>query len=180
MTSTTAAGQPEVPDEIKALFSWNPPRLCPAPKTKSSTKSSTATRSPAFYGKHFSSDLVVKKVVRLPSLVRDLAGNVDRVLDALETIPPLEGFFKFRAEQREDSNDAGFIKGCATAKYCSRVASTLALHPSFPQWRSLLFWTQSGPSSDYTRMGGQLLFLEEGVDQDKTERSAIVESMDSK
>ncbi len=121
MTSTTAAGQPEVPDEIKALFSWNPPRLCPAPKTKSSTKSSTATRSPAFYGKHFSSDLVVKKVVRLPSLVRDLAGNVDRVLDALETIPPLEGFFKFRAEQREDSNDAGFIKGCGKRESSCRV-----------------------------------------------------------
>ena len=65
-----------------------------------------------------------------------------------------------------------------TAKYCSFLASTLALHPSFPEWNSLLSWTQSDPSSGYT-IDGQLCFIGEGVGKRKIERTAIVDSMDS-
>ena len=178
-----------VADEINALFSWNPPCLIPVHKTKSSTKSSTIARPSAFYDKHFSSDLVVKRVVPLPSLVQDLARNVDATLkDALGTLPPMEGFFT--AEQRkysmedlskevENERAVADFYGNTTAKYCSRLASTLALHPSFPRWRTLLHWTQSGPSSSYAIMDGQLLFIDEGVNQDKIARAAVVESMDS-
>ncbi|KAF8351680.1 hypothetical protein F5887DRAFT_1069354 [Amanita rubescens] len=200
MTSTTVA--PEVLDEIKALFSWNPPRLVPAPKTKSSTDSSASNCSPTlFYDKHFSSDLVLKKVVRLPSLVQDLAGNVDKVLGALdlETLPPLGGFItaKHRASDRlglsrvvaDEASAVVEFYGRTTARYCPYVASTLALHPSFPQWGSLLYWTCSAPSPDYANMDGALIFIEEADDDDddddyydkyEVRRAAIVESMDSK
>lgn len=174
MTST-------IREEIDKLFSWNPRPLVLGPKP---TKSSTATDTPVLYDKHISPDFVVKKVVRLPSLIQDLAENVDEVFEALKTLPPLEGFIT--AKQRADDiwhvdNVVTNEKAVAdyyhqtTAKYCSFVASTLALHPSFPRWRTLLSWTQSGAFSD---PDGQLLFVGEGDDQVKTERADIVGSMD--
>ena len=191
-TSTSGTGpSPEVLEEINLLFSWNPPRLV-LPKKNSSKKSSTATHQPAFYDKHFSSNLVVKKVVRLPSLVQDLARNVDKVLGALATLPPLGTFitaelreFGVERSRRVMKNEKAVVEfyGRTTADYCLFVASTLALHPSSPRWGSLLTWTQSAPSEDYAIMDGQLVFIEELEDDDvkkKIRRAAIVESMDSK
>ena len=192
MASTSAtAPPPEVLEEIRLLFAWNPPRLTLAHKP-SPKKSSTAARSPAFYDKHFSSRLVVKKVVWLPSLVQDLARNVDKILGALETLPPLGDFFtatdrafderRFPTVMTDEKAVVEFY--CrTTANYCSFVASTLALHPSFPRWGSLLVWTQSASSSDYAIPDGRLLFIEEGdndVDVSRDERAAIAESMDSR
>ena len=89
MASSTIA--PELLDEIKKLFSWNPPNLIHQMKP-SQKKPSTTTCPPAFYDKHFSPNLVVKKVVLLRSLVQDLARNVNEALDAAsETLPPLKG-----------------------------------------------------------------------------------------
>jgi len=79
-------------DEINALFSWNPPRLKPI--TLIGKRPSRSSRPPAFYVKHFSDLLVLKRVKRLPTLVQDLAANVDRALFAAsKALPPVDGFF---------------------------------------------------------------------------------------
>ncbi|SRR6266576_5247548 len=117
-------------DEIEKLFSWNPPLLIH--KTKpSKTKPSTATHPPVFYDKHFFPNLVVKKVVPLPSLVQDLATNVDNALyTALETLPPLSPGF-ITAERREyrmqnyssnvvtDEGAVAIFYDRYTAEYCT-------------------------------------------------------------
>jgi hypothetical protein len=185
-TSTSATGpSPRVLEELQALFSWSPPKLIPG------SSRSTKTRPPSFYDKHFTEDLVLKSVKRLPSLVEDLARNVDTVLGALTTLPPLDGLIT--ARQREDDlmsmdefvPDEKAVTNYyqqTTAKYCSQVASTLSLCPTaqFSRWRSLLSWTQSGPSSGYAIMDGKLCFIGEGAGQSKVFRAALLDSMDSK
>ena len=132
-------------DEIQALFDWNPPVLIPGKR-----KSSTATRPPSFFNKHFDDKYVLKRVRRLPSLVDDLAKNVDTALSAASnTLPPLDYFFI--AQQRKhyrksvdcrarDENAVANFYGATTAKYCLPLASTLAIHPyaPFSEWCSLV------------------------------------------
>jgi hypothetical protein len=190
----SAKASPEIRKEIEALFSWNPPRLAPAPspsdKNSSTKNSSTGT---TFYDKHVSAKLILRQVYYLPSLVQDLAKNVDTaVLAASETLPPLKGFIT--AQQREtyinnldtivtDENEVASFYGLTTARFCSPLASTLALHPkaSFSQWRSLLLWTRSGPTSSYpTCMDGWLRFLKGGSNENiESLRASIVETMES-
>jgi len=181
---------PESLQEIHKLFSWNPPPLV-LDRTR---KPSISTRPPSFFDKHISRNLALKRVQRLPSLVQDLSRNVDTALTAaLNTLPPLDGFIT--AQQRADDiwttpptvtgeNGVADFYDKTTAKYCSRVASTLALHPtaSFSRWISLLFWTQSVSPSDYAIIHRQLCFLgEKGLNEtQKTLREALVERMDSK
>jgi hypothetical protein len=163
----TAAAPP--PNEIEALFSWNPPRLNPG----TTKKTLSSTRPPSFYDKHFSPDLVLQRVERLPSLVRALANNVDVALHATSgSLPPLDDdgfitaqrrrtdFLNYDVRAKNKKAVADFYNQ-TTAKYCSPLASTLALHPtaSFSQWTSLLSWTQSVDSSGYAIMDGVLRFL---------------------
>ena len=143
MTQTSTAGPPGILDEIEALFSWNPPRLAVIPKMKIQMKTSAATRQPTFYDKHFSPDLVVKNVVPLPSLVQDLAKNVDKALDAaLGTLPPVNFLDFITVQQRAgdiyriprtvtNKKAVGDFYLQTTARYCqwSSVTSMLALHP---------------------------------------------------
>jgi len=150
--------------EIEALFDWNPPPLTSAPRK------STTTRLPAFYDKHFDKRLVLRHVKRLPSLVQDLAINVDSaLLAASESLPPpvheiTAAHRNFRV--RENCNVVRNKQGVAeyyqqtTAQFCARVASTLALHPqaSTSGWGSLLVWSQSNRSSHYAIMDGELRF----------------------
>ncbi|KIL70169.1 hypothetical protein M378DRAFT_7084 [Amanita muscaria Koide BX008] len=192
MTSPTAGPQRhEVLTEIEALLSWNPPRLIHR-IPESIKEPSTTTRAPAFYDKHFSSNLILENIDRLPSLVQDLARNVDTALQAASnTLPPLDGFITVqqRAAVRRSlptkvTSEAGVVEIYlqTTARYCMPLASTLALHPtaSFSQWSSLLFWTVP---SDYGITDGVLRFIDEGDDDDdddiKTLRAAIVKSMES-
>ena len=65
-----------------------------------------------------------------------------------------------------------------TARYCTRVASTLAFHPS--RWQSsLLKWTKSGPFSDYAISDGVLLFVANEGDLDEEDRELNLKEMDS-
>ncbi|KAM6495989.1 hypothetical protein JOM56_008695 [Amanita muscaria] len=170
MTSLTAGPQrPEAFTEIEALLSWNPPRLIHS--IPESIKEPSTTN-------------------RLPSLVQDLARNVDTALQAASnTLPPLDGFITVqqRAAVRRSlptkvTSEAGVVENYlqTTARYCMPLASTLALHPtaSFSQWSSLLFWTVP---SDYGITDGVLRFIDEGDDDDDIEalRAAIVKSMES-
>ena len=185
-------GYAEIRQEIEALFSWNPPRLKPAP-LQADQKPSTSTRPPAYYDKHLSDKLILREVKRLPSLVQDLANNVDAaVVAASETFPPLKGFIT--AEQRDiamgnldtivtNEKAVADFYDATTAKFCSPLASTLALHPKAPfsQWRSLVRWTQSGARSSYAIMNGGLLrFIGKGDNERlEAERAAIVDTMES-
>jgi hypothetical protein len=185
--ATSASGfPPGVLEEITQFFSWNPPLFVPGHKL------SSKAHSPSFYDKHFTETLVLKRVQRLPSLIQDLAGNVDQLLNAASnTLPPLLGFptaQRRKADLRnlnvtmQDEKAVTSFYQQTTATYCSIVASTLALHPnaSFSEWQSLLSWTQSGRSSSYAIMDGQLCFIEEGSEENKTTRADLVLTMDSK
>jgi hypothetical protein len=179
----------EVRRQIEALFCWNPHRLQPGPLSPGK-KSTTGTRPPAFYDKHFDGRLILRHVKRLPSLVRDLATNVDQVLlAASETLPP--AINTMTAEQREwdmdntprivrDEKGVANFYNLTTARYCVPVASTLALHPkaSMSRWRSLLLWTQSVSSSRYAIIDGELQIMEV-ADEDKARLGAIMDTMDS-
>ncbi|KAM6500022.1 hypothetical protein JOM56_003036 [Amanita muscaria] len=187
MTPTT---QSKVLDEIEALFCWNPPFLILGDIPNK--KPSTTTRKPAFFDMHLSRKLILKRVVRLPSLVQDLAKNADKALNAASnTLPPLDGFVTAveRAidldtieEVVTDEKGVVMFYEKTTAKYCSPLASKLALHPSSSssRWRSLLKWTPSVPFSDYAIMDGQLCFIEGGAKGKAAQRAAILESMEKK
>ncbi|KIL59039.1 hypothetical protein M378DRAFT_15140 [Amanita muscaria Koide BX008] len=62
-------------------------------------------RPSAFYNQHFSSNLVLERIGRLPSLVQDLASNVDTALQAaLNTLPPLNDFITAQQRARDVRN----------------------------------------------------------------------------
>lgn len=186
MTPTT---QSKVLDEIEALFCWNPPSLILGDIPNK--RPSATTRQPAFFNKHLSSKLVLKRVVRLPSLVQDLAKNVDKALNAASnTLPPLDCFVTAVGRARDsdvieevvtDEKGVANFYEITTAKYCSPLASMIALHPSSSSsgWRNLLIWTQSFPFSDYA-MDGQLCFILGGTKEKRAQRAAILESMEKK
>ena len=190
-SSSTVEPFSEIRQELEALFSWNPPRLVPAPLPPGE-KPSTSTRLPAFYDKHFSDDLILRRVKRLPSLVQDLAKNVDdATLAALDTLPPVDDFITAKHRKRDVANLRSVVtdeKGVAdfydktTARFCTPVASTLALHPkaSFSEWRSLLVWSQSGNTAGYAIADGLLGFIsgEDGSEDDKSHRALMVEAME--
>lgn len=176
-------------DEIEALFSWNPPALKPVALTGKT--SSTKSRPPAFYDKHFSDSLVLLHVKRLPSLIQDLAANVDRALRAASgTLPPVDGFYTTKDRERAVRNINKNVKdekGVAnfydktTGTFCTPLASTLALHPKAlnSNWRSLLEWTQSVSSSGYAIMDGELGIIAAASDDEDAEHKMIVETMES-
>jgi hypothetical protein len=125
-------------EEINALFSWIPPPLKPITLTGKKPSTSLSSCRPAFYDKHFTVSLVLQRVVKcLPSLIQDLAANVDRaLLDASETLPPIDGFFTAKDRERGVRRVEKIItdeKGVAnfydktTATFCTPLASTLAL-----------------------------------------------------
>ena len=189
--STSAHPLSEIRQEIEALFSWNPPRLTPAPLPPNK-KPSTSTCPPAYYDKHLSDKLILREVKHLPSLVQDLADNVDAaVVAASETLPPLKGFLK--AEYRDivmgnldtivtDEKAVADFYDATTAKFCLPLASTLALHPNAPfsQWRSLVRWTQSGARSSYAIMDGLLRFIGTGDNKRiEAEQMAIADTMEN-
>jgi hypothetical protein len=165
-----------------------PPRLIPV----ATKKRLSSTWSPSFYDTHFSQNLVLQQVERLPSLVPALASNVDTALHAASgTLPPPNGFITAQRRTEdlgnldvivEDEKAVAEFYNQTTARYCSPLASTLALHPtaSFSQWTSLLFWTQLVRSSGYASMDGVLRFFGKGgLQMVETIRADIVKGMES-
>ena len=173
----------EVHRELDAIFHWNPDRLYSArsmlPRegrarkatgTSKTTSKATGTREPSFYDRHLSDNLILRNVKRLPSLVPDLANNVDRVLRAASATLP-RTWNRMTAKQRKDelatrarvARDEkavveAYIK--TTAEFCAPVASTLALHPndsdSESKWHSLLVWSTFTHPSGYAIADAQL------------------------
>jgi hypothetical protein len=127
---------------------------------------STRTRDPAFFDNHFSDNLKVLHVQRLPSLVHDIAALVDETItdspDNVFSLPPSRAWFSAADIERVmqqvalDMTDEKAVAGFydhTTATFCRPVASTLALqHPS------LLRWSQSSNVSGYAIADGFLNF----------------------
>jgi hypothetical protein len=180
-------------DEIRALLAWNPPLL--SVDKRRSKAPSTSSRAPAFYDKHFSTKLILKHVRRLPSLAQQLAGNVEKALqEASETLPPLDGFTtaNFRHMERRSTLRTAVTdeKGVmafyekTSGKYCTPLASFLALHPKtpYPAWYSLVNFTQSPGSASEAVEDGRL-HLATIVDDDpsiQADVELLVQSLESK
>jgi hypothetical protein len=135
--------------------------------------------------------LVLRHVKRLPTLVHDLAANVDgALLAAREALPPVDGFFTAKDRARilmhvkktvtDEKGVANFYDKTA-AIFCTPLASKLALHltTSTADWRGLLIWTQSVSSSGYAIMDGELRIFRTVSDDEVAEREKIVETMGS-
>lgn len=178
----------EIQAEIQALLSWNPPRLVPT--TLSGKKPSTNTRPPAIFDKHISPSLTLRYVTPLPTLIQDLAANVDRaVLAATELLPSVDDFFTAKERTKilkrvektiTDEKGVANFYDKTTATFCTPLAPTLALHPKIltADWTGLLAWTQSASSSGYAIMDGELRIFRTANDDEVTEREKIVEAMD--
>lgn len=192
MASTSAAAASPHIDlkELDDLFAWNPPCLVFFPKQASGKKASTSTRKPAFFDLHFSGKLILKRVVHLPSLVKDLARTVDVALDATKhALPELTGHFptteeRMKVAERLESyvSDEGGVcelYSRTTAEYCSIVASTLALHPKAPRWMPLIRWTQAVSSSKHAIMGAELTFYQAADTEAGKRREEIIKTMGS-
>jgi len=172
MASTSDAPSRTILQELNDLFSWNPPLLYFDPqKTKS-----TASRQPTYFDKHLSDDLILKRVVHVPSLVRNLAEIVDLALEkAKPSLPPSTKHF-ITAEQRDDivgrrGTQVRSEKGVATfferttAEFCPPVASTLLLHPgAVPPWQSLIQYTSDVSSSGYAINDGEHAFIPQSLE----------------
>jgi len=180
----------EVRREIDAIFGWNPLHLYLTPPTLPHQKSTSkpTTRGPSFYDRHFSDDLILQHVKRLPSLVPDLASNVDHTLRAASaTLPrtwnlPTAGqrdhALRFVDNVAEDEKAVveAYMKTVPT--FCEPVASTLALHPkaSASGWSNLLTWSTSVRPSGYAIADGQLRIK---FRRDIEEAARVLDSMDS-
>ena len=160
-----ATDQSDVSVEIHKLFSWNPRELYHDPGSMS-----TKTRGPSesFYDKHFKKDLVLRKVEHISGLLTDLTENVQNLLRK-EAPAVLDGFITAKLRENlsqdlstfvKDENEVANYYGSTTARYCARVASTLALHPTSKSWHhNLLYWTQTSPHSNYAIADGCLCFM---------------------
>ena len=168
--SSSSASDPlsRIPQELNDLFSWNPPMLNPLPFP--GKKMSTKTRPPTFFDKHFSEELKLLRVTRLPSLAYDIAAIVDKtIMDFFNDnvqFPPSGILLSVQQRDyvvRSISRDVADEKAVArfyertTATFCAPVASTLALRVS--DWASLLVWTQSANVSGYAIADGFLTFM---------------------
>ena len=150
----------EVPQELKDLFSWNPPELFPRPRP--GQKMSKKTREPAFFDRHFDETLKLLHVRYLPTLVHDIAAIVDETVSDDVQFPPSDTFYSaaeinraltnIEASVVDEKEVVGFYER-TTATFCLPVASTLAL--GFP---GLLRWTQSSNVSGYAIADGFLYF----------------------
>jgi hypothetical protein len=156
-----------IDQELEALFNWNP-----TPLALAADASKSKSRGASFYDKHLSDHLILKEVMLLPSLPQEIAGVIDNTISTLRNkgiqIPlknPNDLFctmerreivdFEKKQPMRNETSVANFYLN-TTAHYCVTVASTLALHPSMPLWRSVLEWDQVPSKSGYATADGVL------------------------
>jgi hypothetical protein len=162
---------PSIDQELEALFNWNPPPFLLAADASKSKHS----RTPSFYNKHLRDNLILKEVMLLPSLHQDIAGVVDLTLSEIRNkgiqLPakdPDDLFCTQKSRARldyyanqpvKDEASVATFYSKTTVKYCAPVASTLALHPSAPEWLRALEWHTVPSKSGYAIANGVLRIL---------------------
>lgn len=141
----------EVRQELVNHLEWNPPKLI----EEKCASGSDYTRSPAFWDTHLHEDLILKKIVCLPSLTETLAklvddlltklkedGTLDRMYGNPKMFPPIslrESFPDARA-MKDEASVVNYYAG-TTANIYPHIASALEFQT--PKARSILTWTQS-------------------------------------
>jgi hypothetical protein len=124
---------------------------------------SKSTRHPAFFDKHFTENLKLLHVKRLPTLIRDFIAIVDKTIangvQSLPSNPYSAGDFSRVLDDIEtrvvDEKEVACFYERTTATFCLGLASTLAL--GVPK---MLRWNQSGNLSGYAIADGFLYFSE--------------------
>jgi hypothetical protein len=113
------------------------PVSIPAPQPAQSK----GTRDPSFYDKLLADNFILRRVRSLPSLPKDIAGTVDRSLDAISALninlPPFsEGFptksfrshiLKARPSAMKNEMSVAEFYGHTTAVFCVNVASVACI-----------------------------------------------------
>ena len=139
-------------EELNSLFVWNPPPLRLHPTGRQHTGLDTeSARQAAFYDKHFAPDIICKHVVHVKNLHLKVAAVADERLHSHNNVVmllPRSGIVSKKLRDSEVEETEDMMKdemsvvefySKTTARYCIRVASTLALHPA--TWSSLLSWS---------------------------------------
>jgi hypothetical protein len=151
---------------------------------------SISTRPPAYFDRHFSTKLALKRVVHLPSLVEDIAKTVDSTLDAAKhTLPELSVGDFYTTKERKKAvrqaerfvrDEAGVSEFYAqtTGTFCPVVASTLALHPTAPSWMALIRWTRAVSSSSHAIMDAELTLYAADDAEDAELREEIMKTIE--
>ncbi|RDB15990.1 hypothetical protein Hypma_003539 [Hypsizygus marmoreus] len=105
--ASNSTGSPSVEDEqsairgeLEKLFDWNPQVY--------RGKCSPSTRPPAFFDQHLDDQLILKKIVHLPTLAADIAGIVDKFLPSDRILPSLPTDFNKRDWWEKQSRDVAF------------------------------------------------------------------------
>jgi hypothetical protein len=173
-----------------------PPTSIPGPTrtaTNNRSRMNTGTRPASFYDKHLADKLVLKHVKVLDTLVVDLAGTVEKAIkDAYQKgiqLPLEQGMLWTRGHIKTQTTytEADFLRedGVAehynnlTASFCLPVASTLAIHPSFTAWASLLRWTKEVSMAKFAIADGALKLLKHNPTHRATSMKAIWNSVDN-
>jgi hypothetical protein len=143
----------------------------PTANTSLTARPNQNTRPASFYDKHLADHLILMHVRRLDSLVGSLVGTVDKAIkDAYlkGPLPPTGGLgsltTKAQMETRtldartavQGENGVAEYYKDLTANFCLPVASTLALHPSYHEWRSRLSWTKEPNKAGWAIADGVL------------------------
>jgi hypothetical protein len=152
----TSDAEDTLPERVKHVLNWNPPALTqppPSPGKNARTSNNTIgySRPAAFYDKHIASHLILKHIVHLDSLVSAIGSAVHQAINDADHPLPRKDHTLTSVEVIEEEDTGGFREphhelGVGTvylnftAKYCAPIASTLAIHPSFTAWRSVITW----------------------------------------
>lgn len=158
------SGPPDVLDMLQAVFDMYPPHLRPS----RGARTGLSSREPGFYDKHLHRRLILKKIVILPSLNRDLANVVDDTLQDLvdrNVTLPLTGLMseetlleKITIAAKKpmiDESSVSLFYNNTTATFCSPIASTLAIHPEVHKWSEIIGWSL-GDSAAWAIADGKL------------------------
>ncbi|KAF9487642.1 hypothetical protein BDN71DRAFT_616206 [Pleurotus eryngii] len=132
-------------EEMRALLAYNPPPVQGAPRL--TEDHSTAL---SFYDRHLALNLALKRVVYLPTLLRDIAKALDTCLDLLDaqdaSLPPINGSFRTTGQRNRtsvnttsaDATSIAELYEETTGANCEAVASTLLFSPQCSTWLSAI------------------------------------------
>lgn len=132
-------------EEMRALLAYNPPPVQGAPRQ--TEDHSTAL---SFYDRHLASNLALKRVVYLPTLLRDISKALDTCLDLLDaqdaSLPPINGSFRTTGQRNRKTVDTTSADASSIAEFyekttganCEAVASTLLFSPQCSTWLSAI------------------------------------------
>src|SRR5260221_2195479 len=151
----------KIPQELKNLFSCNPPQLFA--RSHPGNKMSTKTHSLNYFDKHFHKELQLLHVKRLPTLVREITAIVDSTISHGVQFPSgllfpanvVDTLVRGPGTRMTDEKAVASFYEKTTAILCIQAASVLALGVPF-----LLNWTQSANVTGYAMADGFLHFVD--------------------